>query len=139
LVKISNPQIKIIYAKAKELGLDNELLHQLVFNITGQEHISALSKFKAIDVIDDLEYKITGVKKEKVFRENMASQDQIYKIKALESELGWIDNPKRLKAFMKKYTGTENLNWLTFYKASNLIESLKKVLKREENKSTNSQ
>ena len=128
-----------IYAMAKELSMDNELLHAFIKNNFQKEHISGLSKYEAMDVIDKLDEMKTGVKKAKVYRNNMASQDQIYKIKALERELGWKDNPKRLKAFMKKYTGVENLNWLTYSKASNLIESLKKVAAREVAKKINCQ
>lgn len=119
--------------------MDGELLHAFVLNHTGKEHISELTKYEAMDIIDKLDESKTGVKKEKTQRSNMATQDQVYKIKALEKELGWNDNPKRLKAFMKKYTGVENLNWLTFFKASNLIESLKKVVKREELKCADNQ
>lgn len=119
--------------------MDNELLHAFIKNNVQKEHISELSKYEAMDVIDRMDEMKTGVKKAKAYRSNMATQDQIYKIKALEKELGWNDNPKRLKAFTKKYAGVENLNWLTFSKASNLIESLKKVTKREELKRANNQ
>lgn len=139
MVKINNLQMRKIYAMAKELSMDNELLHAFILNNVQKEHISELSKYEAMDVIDKMDEMKTGVKKTKTYRENMATQDQIYKIRALERELGWNDNPKRLKAFTKKYTGVENLNWLTFSKASNLIESLKKVAKREELKRANNQ
>lgn len=139
MVKINNLQMRKIYAMAKELDMDNELLHAFIKNNVQKEHISELSKYEAMDVIDRMDEMKTGVKKAKAYRSNMATQDQIYKIKALEKELGWNDNPKRLKAFTKKYAGVENLNWLTFSKASNLIESLKKVTKREELKRANNQ
>lgn len=119
--------------------MDNELLHAFILNNTQKEHISDLSKYDAMNVIDKMDEMKTGVKKTKTYRSNMATQDQVYKIKALERELGWKDNPKRLKAFMKKYTGIENINWLTFTKASNLIEALKKVAEREELKRANNQ
>lgn len=111
--------------------MDNELLHTFILNNTQKEHISDLSKYEAMDIIDKLDEKKTGIKRPKNYRSNMATDDQIYKIRALERELGWDNNPKRLKAFMKKYARTENINWLTFTKASNLIESLKKVVERE--------
>lgn len=130
MAKLSNDMLRKIYASAKELNLDNELLHTFVFNLTGCMHISSLTKNEAILVIDELEYKKTGIRKQNPYRENMASQDQIFKIQALEKELGWDNNPKRLKAFMKKYSGTEEVKWLTFLKASNLIEALKKMNKK---------
>lgn len=131
--KLSSGQIKKIYASAKELQLDNDLLHTFIFNIVGREHISELTSYEANQVIDELEYKKTGVRKQS-YRSNMATDDQIYKIHALERELGWSDNPKRLKGFMRKYCKTDNEKWLTFDKASNLIEALKKVIAREERK-----
>lgn len=122
--------MKKIYATANELKLDNELLHTFVFNIVGCEHISALTIGEANQVIDELEYRKTGIRKQQ-YRSNMATDDQICKIHALERELGWNDNPRRLRGFMRKYCRTDNEKWLTFKKASNLIEALKKVDEKE--------
>mgnify|MGYP000902506466 CR=1 FL=1 len=132
-MKITSVQIKKIYATAKELQLDNDLLHTFVFNMTGCEHISALTVYEASQVIDELEYKKTGIMKNQ-YRNNMATDEQIYKIHDLEHELGWDDNPRRLRGFMRKYCKTDNEKWLTFTKASNLIEALKKVVGREKEK-----
>lgn len=132
-MKITSAQIKKIYATAKELNLDNELLHTFIFNMIGCEHISALTIYEANQIIDELEYKKTGVRKQQ-YRSNMATDDQIYKIHALERELEWNDNPRRLRGFMRKYCKTDNEKWLTFDKASKLIEALKKVVDREKKK-----
>jgi hypothetical protein len=133
MARITSAQIKKIYATSKELQLDNDLLHTFIFNMIGCEHISALTVYEANQIIDELEYKKTGVRKQQ-YRSNMATDDQIYKIHALERELGWNDNPRRLRGFMRKYCKTDNERWLTFDKASNLIEALKKVIDREKNK-----
>lgn len=134
MAKANYKQIKKIYAMAKELNLDNDLLHTVVFNTTGVEHISALTSGEAVKLIDELEYKKTGVRKQKTFRRNMATEDQLYKIKALEVALGWDGNPRRLKGFMRKYTHVEDVKWLTFGAASDLIEAMKKVFEREQEK-----
>jgi hypothetical protein len=134
---INKAQIRKIYVTAKELGLDNELLHTFIFNLIGQEHISALTKYEAINVIDKLEERRTGKKKSKP--NSRASREQLWKIKDLEKQLGWADNPKRLQGFMKKYTGIENVSWLTPYKASTLIEAMKKICKRQHESSEVSQ
>jgi uncharacterized protein (UPF0335 family) len=126
--KINSSQLKKVFASSKELGIDNELLHTLVKNITGNEHISQLTKYQAMDVIDELEYRKTGKRKQIHYRPNMASDDQLYKIRALEKELGWDSNPLRLKAFIKKYARVENEKWLSGYAASNIIEALKKLI-----------
>lgn len=128
--KATTPQIRKIYALAKELNLDNELLHDFMNNTIKEKSISKLTNIQAITLIDELEYKKTGVRKKKIYRSDRATEDQIYKIQALEKELGWNENPKRLKGFMKKYSKVEDINWLTDEAASNLIEALKKVLER---------
>lgn len=132
--KITTPQIRKIYSLAKELNLDNDLLHEFTYNIVRKDSISKLNNIEAITLIDELEYKKTGVRREKTYRSNRATEDQIYKIQALELELGWRNNPNRLKGFMKKYSRVDNIQWLTFESASNLIEALKKVKEREQEK-----
>lgn len=102
MARITTPQIRKIYATARELK------------------------------IDELEFRKTGRKKQRGY--NRASEDQKNKIRKLEEALGWKDNPKRLRGFMKKYAKVEKLDWLTTYQASNLIEALKKVLMREHEK-----
>lgn len=129
--KIYPGQRAKIFAIAKELSLDNELLHTFIENIVGVKSITKLTSYQAAKVIDELEYKKTGIRKSPMYRSDMATPDQVYKIHALEKKLGWNENPKRLKAFMKKYCRVEDEKWLTFEKASNLIESLKKVIERE--------
>lgn len=139
MASVTTSQIRKIYAMSKELGMDNELLHSFILNVTGMEHISKLTKYEAIEIIDRLETIKSGKPASSTYRYNMATQGQIYMIKSLEKSLGWDDNPRRLKGFMKKYTGVEELNWLTFKKASNLIEALKKVMYREKRKCVNGQ
>lgn len=134
--KINVKQRAKIFAVAKELDIDNELLHTFIKNIVGVDSIAKLTSFQAAKVIDELEYKKTGIRKETQYRSNMATEDQLYKIHALEKALGWDNNPRRLKAFMKKYCRVDNEKWLTFDKASNLIEALKKVLEKEEEKNS---
>lgn len=132
--KATFKQIRKIYATANELDIDKDLLHTISINTTGVESIALLTNSQAIQLIDELEYKKTGIRKKVVYRSNRATGDQIYKIKALESALGWEENPKRLKGFMKKYSRVDEIKWLTFEAASNLIEALKKVEERERKK-----
>lgn len=132
--KATTPQIRKIYALAKELDIDNDLLHDFMNNTVKEKSISKLTNIQAIKLIDELEYKKTGVRKKRTYRSDRATEDQLYKIQALELELGWRDNPKRLKGFMKKYSRVDDIKWLTFDAASNLIEALKKVLEKEKKK-----
>ncbi len=122
---LSEEQRRKIFAAAREKGIDNELLHDMVEELTGKASIKLLTMFDAKKVIDRLEGK--EEKPGPVYWR--ASSEQLKKIKELVYELGWQDNPKRLQGFIKKYAGTEMLQWLTTRQASNVIEGLKSILK----------
>lgn len=136
--QITNAQIKKIYVTAKELGIGNELLHTFIFNLTGQEHISALTKYEAIEVIDKLERRKGGNELKKRIS-NKITPEQIWKIKQLEKELGWDENPNRLKGFIKKYAKVDVLKWLTLNQASNVIEGMKKLVDKNKNSQSSCQ
>lgn len=118
---ITAAQVKKIWAVARhQLGWDEDLLRTVVENITGSNRISALTKHQANRVIDDLDARANG-------RPGMATKRQIWKIRRLEAELGWDQNPKRLRAFLKKYYKVERPEWLRFQSAWRAIESLKRI------------
>ena len=71
------------------------------------------------------------LKERRTNRPGMISGRQRYRIGELERQLGWKENPNRLKAFIKKYYHVDSLDWLKEQEASNLIESLKKMTNRE--------
>ncbi len=116
-------QRKEIHAAAYRLGIDKDTVKGIIFNVSGQESTKKLSFIDASKVLDIIKGKNRST--------GMATPQQIWKIGQLEKNLGWRDNPNRLKAFLKKYGGVESANWLTFIGASNAIESLKKLLKKE--------
>lgn len=128
-MRITRPQIQKIYATAKELQIDNELLHTYVFNCTGSEHISTLTVAEACKVIDGLEAHKT--EKEGGTAPGKATKRQKNFIKDLEKKLGWHKEPWRMKGYLKKYTEVEEISWLTQKQASNIIEGLKKMVDRE--------
>lgn len=122
---ISKPQIKKIWVTARNVGInDEEILRDLIEAITGSRSISKMSKDEANMIIDALNGKD---------RPGFASSQQVWKINQLAKELGW-DNPKRLKAFIKKYYGVDEPRWLKSYAAWKCIESLKKLLTNEKKK-----
>lgn len=132
-MKISTGQIRKIYATASELGIDNDMLHTYVFNATGSEHISTLTVREAAKVIDGLEaHKIQ--KDGNVIKGRANDRQQKY-ILDLSKKLGWGNEPWRLKGFLRKYAGVEELSWLTPKQASNIIEGLKKILEKEKKSS----
>lgn len=133
-MKITNGQIRKIYATANELGIDNDMLHTYVFNSTGSEHISTLTIKEANKVIDGLE--VHRMEKEGGPVKGMSSPKQQRFIEDLAVKLGWKDEPWRLKGFIRKYAKVEDAKWLTSKQASNIIEGLKKVLEKEKQRRT---
>jgi len=123
---ITQPQIKKLWVMARELGMDEVDLRGVVYNITGSDHISTLTVAQAARVIDYLQDRL-----DRQYRPEMASKAQVWKINKLAGELGWADNPKRLKGFVKKYAKVEDLRWLTARAAWQIIEGLKKLLERQ--------
>lgn len=120
---ITKPQIKKLWALAKQTGMDEIDLRGLVKNLTGADSISGMTKAQAIRLIDYL-----VDRQNKDYRPEMASRQQIYKIRQLAAELGW--EHYQLKGFLRKYAGVENLRWLDARRAYNVIEGLKKVKER---------
>jgi hypothetical protein len=117
-------QLRKIWWLARQLGLDDDLLHARVKALVGKESLRALTRREAGIVIDDLERLHSN-------RPGMATKRELWKIRQLEKALGWDDNPKRLRAFLKKYYGVDDVRFLTHAAAWRLIESLKKIRERE--------
>lgn len=122
--KISGAQISKIWATARELGLDEDLLRAKVKAVTGSESISSLTMAQAKKVIDSM----VGNKPTRAA--NMATKKQLWLINKLAAELGWADNPKRLAGFIRKYAKVDNIQWLTRAQAWRIIEGLKKLIER---------
>jgi hypothetical protein len=148
---ISAPQIRHIYGAARNLGMDDELLHSLVYSITGKEHIKSLTMSEAISVIDKLkvdktpeknkQQKKTKVQDDKP-RAGMASTAQIKKIYKLMYELKSFDigdKPTasintRLRGVLKKYNKIDDVRFLTSQEAWKVIEELKNMVSNESTK-----
>lgn len=128
-------QNRKIWALAGELGFDETLLRDLVERLTGQRRTSSLTAQQANRLIEEMNRLGGKQPTTQARRPGMATPEQIHKIRTLERELGWSDNPKRLQAFTKKYcAGIARLEWLQFGQARALIESLKGVLRSEQNR-----
>lgn len=146
---ITNPQKRHIYAMARELGLDDEMLHGLVFSIVKKEHISDLTVDEAISVIDTLKSNMRGTqrlkpkqKEPEAPRIGMASEAQIKKIYRLMYEIKNYDKPgepsvsikKRLRGVLKKYQKIDDVRFLSAAEAWKVIEELKKMVANEKRK-----
>jgi len=121
-------QNRKIWALAGELGFDETLLRDLVQRISGQRSTSSLTIMQANELIEEMN-RLSGkqpTRAANVRRPGMATPEQINKIRSLEKQLGWADDPRRLQGFMKRFSnGIVRLEWLTASQASRLIESLK--------------
>jgi len=122
---ITKPQIRKLWTVAKQLGMDDVDLRGLVFNMTGSDHISTITKAQAGRLIDYLVDRSRGD-----YRPRAVSKQQLYMIRKLAAELGW-DDPRRLAGFIKRQTGVDSERWLDAGGAWKVIEGLKKMLKRE--------
>ena len=120
-------QLKIIWGMAKNLDMTKEDVYALLYQQTGKEHMTDCTEQELSRTVQAM----ILLKERRTNRPGMITGRQRYRIGELERELGWNENPKRLKAFSKKYYHVDSLDWLKEQEASNLIESLKKMAKRE--------
>lgn len=124
--EITKPQIRKLFAMARQLGMDKEDLSGLTYNLTGSDSISSMTKVQASRLIDYLVDRSRGD-----YRPTAASQAQLYKINKLMKELGWGNDIKRYRGFLKRTASIENERWLDAAGAWKVIEGLKKILKRQ--------
>lgn len=115
-----------LWCTAKEYGLDEDTIYRLVFDEYGLTHISAMTDREAYYIID----RIAGKRTAKPAPPGMATVGQKSLIRHLERELGWDENPARLAGFIKKYSKTDCIDWLTKSQAGAVIEGLKGVRER---------
>lgn len=124
---ITMAQKRKIFAVANEHGIDNDLLHELVLNETKREHISELTFYEAIQVIDRIEGKKQSARPD---REHMTYKQEAF-IKGLAKDMGWIISgkvdEKRINGFVSKFYGIDNYKWLTRTMATKVIEGLKSL------------
>lgn len=124
LQKTPVPLLRKIWALAKELKLKEEDVRVIAERITGEPRLSCLSKLDACLIIDAMNENSGNSSSRSQGR---ISKAQRWRIEQICIELGWNDEPERLRGFVKKYYKVDHLDWLTTQRASALIESLKKV------------
>ena len=134
----SQPSIKRIWgiAKSPELKLTDEKLHLLVQAHTGKDSIKALNKRELQTVIRVLGSMKDSVKKSERGKHhggNTSTENQRKKIYKLTQELGW-DKPARVNGMCRKMFGVSAVEWLDYQQCSKLIEALKSMVKRQEEK-----
>lgn len=128
--KITQGQQRKIHATAGELGMDDDLLHEYVYMLTGKESLKDLSINDAVRVIDGLEGK-----KGYAAGDRISYRQESY-IFILLKKINWVDDggepdKKRLNGFVKKQYGIDDYRWMTKGIASKVIEALKEFDRRQ--------
>lgn len=120
-------------AKSPELKLTEEEVHTIVLRETGKTSIRELSDrelAQVVQVLQEMKDGVGGRKRSVSGRPETLSLRN--KIHALEKELGWDNDPKRLQGFVKRVTRVDRLEWLSPKQCSQVIEGLKAMIRRKE-------
>jgi phage gp16-like protein len=122
---------KINVIGRKQLGLDNDLLHDFVYALTKKTSLRDLTIKDANLVISTMLkelMKTTKPKNNKIIW--LMNERQAEKIQALGSEMAWGED--QLNKFSQRQY-RKNLNQLTSRQAQSLIEALKAILHKQQN------
>lgn len=125
-----NAMIRVIWTISRELGMDSEDVHSVLCRETGKESMRECTDTQLKRMMRAMQL-MSGVREG---RSERATYKQLKYISSLEYQLGWKDNPERMRGFLKKNNYPMNVKWLDVKQASNLIEGLKKLLEREAEK-----
>lgn len=115
---------KQIWTIGKKLGMAEAEIRAVLLRETGKESMRECSAQELQRVVLALRM----LQGQENHTGDRATKKQAWKIRQLEQELGWQDEPKRLTAFLKKYYRVEQPEWLTRAQAWKAIESLKKLV-----------
>lgn len=135
------PSIRTLWAIAKspELHMTDEDLHAVVYRETRKESMKKLTQGEintVARVLQNMKDSVSGSTRTK--RTDVGGDartiQQRRKIYTLTESLGWNDNPQRIQGFVKRMTGVDRLEWLNVAQCEKVIEGLKAILKRQEQK-----
>jgi len=136
---ITKKQIQVMWVLARQLGMADENLHDFVREQTGKHSIKGLSGSEGGEIIDSLIEAGAKVKKKRKPRRDLppnvvelATPEQIRFIKYLEKQLGWQDNPERIKGFLKHTIKKETIR--TKQDGVKAIQGLKSMADRKTRK-----
>jgi hypothetical protein len=139
---ITRAQVAKIWACARDLGLDREMLYLLV----PRGSISALSHREASELIERLaelgagrgaggpakEAGPSAMLRASRSDPNAATQDQRNFIYFLFGRVGWIGSTARVRGFLRKFAGVDTVEAIRDRKrASAIIEALKAIYRRQ--------
>ena len=137
-MEVASPeQIKCIWGQARKIGLDKVELHEKCLAVTGEEHISHLTRYQAIRLIDSLMgkkprefYPVEHVQRNDAERPiSRASQKQVGLILALAGTLEWRKDGRidmdRVNGFLRSQYSVDNINWMDPQMAGKCINAMK--------------
>lgn len=124
MVKISNSQLKKIWACARQLGLGETELREIVMTQTGSQSISHLSTGEAHLVIE----KLVSLGATGISAGGKISPTQLQEINKLLFELDWFAQPERFKKFLAATGYQENAYVLTKSEGDRVIHDLQQLL-----------
>ena len=122
-------------AKCEELRMTDEELHLVVMAQTGKESIRTLTQKEMSRVVYVLSQMKESSRRGREARMPMCdgtTQNQRRKVYKLMQALGW--NEKRINGMCRRMFKIERLEWLNYKQISDLIEALKAMIDRQEEK-----
>ncbi len=133
---ITLAQLRKIWARSRETGLDKEQLRDVVEGVCGDRSLRALSKSQATLVIDRLENKPQPIRKRRFPGvtalpegvQGMPAAGHLSLIRELQVELGWDE--ERLNAWLWKYFRVHNIRGLDWHKARGAFLGLRAIKQR---------
>ena len=135
------PSIRTLWAiaKSEELRLTDEDLHAVVYRETKKESMKQLTQGEINTVARVLQNMKDGIQRDTRSKRTDEGGDprtiaQRQKMYALCDALGWNDDNKRINGFVKKMCGVDRVEWLTMAQCNKVIEALKAMVKRQEEK-----
>lgn len=123
--KASAGQVKAIWALGRKLGMDADDLHAIAYRISGLESISALTGREAGRMIDELKMRAGEKPNTPGSGAGRLTDAQRRMIVVLTRDLGWMDQPERLRGWLYKFVGVDDVRFLTVRQAIRVIDSLK--------------
>lgn len=137
MASAKEPTVRRLWAIAKspELHMSEDDLHAVVLRETGKSSIRELTDRELAQVAQVLQQmKDSAGGRKRSFSGRPETLALRGKIHALEKELGWDNDPKRLQGFVKRVTRVDRLEWLSPKQCGQVIEGLKAIARREEAK-----
>lgn len=121
-MKHTHAQRRRIFAMARELDLDNDVLHDLVAGATGEAHISKLTIDQAGKVIEAL------IRMAENPRPGRLTPGQRKKILKLGHLMGW--HWRQIDGMCRRVVKVASLDWLTPQDAWKVTEAMKAMVER---------